>query len=48
VPGDYATRRDIQSHPDAVPLDRLGAWRVNTERTATARQQVADMILRLN
>lgn len=48
VPGDYATRRDIRNHPDAVPLERLGAWRIDTEKTAAARQRVSDMILRLN
>jgi iron(III) transport system substrate-binding protein len=48
VPGDYATRTDIENHKDAVPLDKLGAWRIDTARTAAARQRVADMILRLN
>jgi iron(III) transport system substrate-binding protein len=45
VPGDYAARTDIRNHPDAVPLDRLGAWRINPERTAGARQRVGDFIL---
>jgi iron(III) transport system substrate-binding protein len=48
VPGDYATRTDIANHKDAVPLDKLGAWRINTERTAASRQRVADLILRSN
>lgn len=48
VPGDYAARSDIQNHKDAVPLEKLGAWRVNPVKTAGARQRVSDMILKLN
>ncbi|MDO5090652.1 MAG: substrate-binding domain-containing protein [Cardiobacteriaceae bacterium] len=47
VAGDYATRTDIKPHPDAVPLAELGAWRVNTEKTAAARKAVGDFILTL-
>lgn len=47
VPGDYATRKDIKPHPDAVPFDALGAWPVDAEKTAAARQAVADLILTL-
>jgi iron(III) transport system substrate-binding protein len=48
VPGDYASRTDIENHKDAVPLAKLGAWRVDPVKTAAARQKVADLILRLN
>lgn len=45
VPGDYATRTDIVSHPDAVPLDEFNAWRIDPAATAEIRQDIADMIL---
>ncbi|MDJ0707972.1 MAG: extracellular solute-binding protein [Leptolyngbyaceae cyanobacterium MO_188.B28] len=47
VPGDYATRRDIAPHPDAVPLDGLNAWYVDAAKTAALRQDVADLVLTL-
>ncbi|MDO4776259.1 MAG: extracellular solute-binding protein [Cardiobacteriaceae bacterium] len=47
VAGDYATRKDIKPHPDAVPLAELGAWRVNAEKTAAQRKAVGDFILTL-
>ena len=47
VPGDYATRTDIASHPDAVPLEEFIAWRIDPAATARIRRQVADMILTL-
>lgn len=47
VPGDYATRTDIEPHPDAVPLDQFNAWFVEAERTFEIRQEVADLILTL-
>lgn len=47
VPGDYATRKDIKPHPDAVPLAELGAWRVDAEKTAAQRKAVGDFILTL-
>ena len=47
VPGDYATRTDIVPHPDAVPLSEFAAWRVNPEKTATIRAEVADLVLTL-
>lgn len=47
VPGDYATRRDIVPHPDAVPFAQLRAWRIDPVRSFERRQQVADFILRL-
>jgi iron(III) transport system substrate-binding protein len=45
VAGEYPARTDIAPHPDAVPLAQLGAWRVDSARTAAARKKVADMIL---
>ncbi|MDK3158184.1 ABC transporter substrate-binding protein [Kamptonema cortianum] len=45
VPGDYATRTDIEPHPDAVPLEEFNAWRINPEATFEIRQEVADFIL---
>ncbi|QJR20047.1 extracellular solute-binding protein [Pelagibacterium halotolerans] len=45
VAGDYATRTDIVSHPDAVPLEDFSAWRIDPAATAEIRQDVADMIL---
>ncbi|WMT87525.1 ABC transporter substrate-binding protein [Pelagibacterium sp. 26DY04] len=45
VPGDYATRTDIVSHPDAVPLEDFIAWRIDPTATAEIRQEIADFIL---
>ncbi|WP_295808302.1 extracellular solute-binding protein [uncultured Nitratireductor sp.] len=45
VAGDYATRTDIVSHPDAVPLKDFSAWRIVPAATAEIRQDVADTIL---
>ncbi|EKF20414.1 ABC transporter substrate-binding protein [Nitratireductor pacificus] len=45
VAGDYATRTDIASHPDAVPLAEFKAWRVDPAATAKIRKEIADMIL---
>jgi iron(III) transport system substrate-binding protein len=47
VAGDYATRTDIASHPDAVPLAELTAWRIEPARSAEIRQNVADLVLEL-
>lgn len=45
VAGDYATRSDIAQHPDALPLAKLNAWRIDPAKTAAARKRVADFIL---
>lgn len=45
VAGDYATRTDIVSHPDAVPLEDFTAWRIDPAATAEIRQDIADMVL---
>ncbi len=47
VPGDYAARTDIESHPAAVPLKDLTAWRVDPAATAKLRQNIGDLILQL-
>ncbi|PLP57548.1 iron ABC transporter substrate-binding protein [Mesorhizobium loti] len=47
VPGDYAARTDIESHPDAVPLKDLVSWRVDPAATAKLRQSIGDLILLL-
>ncbi len=47
VAGDYATRSDIASHPDAVPLADFIAWRIDPQATAGIRQEVADLVLSL-
>ena len=47
VAGDYATRKDIVPHPDAVPLKDFKAWRVDAEKTAAVRKEVGDFILTL-
>ena len=47
VPGDYATRLDIEPHPEAIPLDNLNAWFVDATETLSVRQEVADLVLTL-
>jgi iron(III) transport system substrate-binding protein len=47
VPGDYATRRDIRPHPDAIPLEQFRAWRIVPSKSFAARQKVADLLLTL-
>ncbi|MDO4776258.1 MAG: ABC transporter substrate-binding protein [Cardiobacteriaceae bacterium] len=47
VAGDYATRRDIVTHPDAMPLPNLGAWRTDPAKTAKERGKVETFIRKL-
>jgi len=47
VSGDYATRTDIDPHPDAVPFDELNAWLIDPVGTFEIRQDVGDFILSL-
>ncbi|EMS95621.1 extracellular solute-binding protein [Agrobacterium tumefaciens str. Cherry 2E-2-2] len=47
VPGDYATRETIRDNPDSVKLEELEAWTINPEKTAAARNRVADLIITL-
>lgn len=45
VAGDYATRDDIAPHPDALTLEELGAWVIDPQEIAAARDDVGDLIL---
>ncbi|MDO5090653.1 MAG: ABC transporter substrate-binding protein [Cardiobacteriaceae bacterium] len=47
VAGDYATRTDIVTHPDAMPLPNLGAWRTDPATTAKTRGRVEALIREL-
>lgn len=47
VAGDYATRSDIASHPDAVALADFKAWTIDPAETAKIRKDVGDLILTL-
>lgn len=47
VAGDYPTRSDIISHPDAVPLDQFNAWSIDPVATSNLRQDVGDLVLSL-
>lgn len=47
VAGDYVTRTDIPSHPDAVPLEAFNAWRIDPVDTAGIRAEVGDLVLTL-
>ncbi|MFN3615489.1 MAG: ABC transporter substrate-binding protein [Rubrimonas sp.] len=47
VAGDWATRRDITPHPDAIPLAEFNAWIIDPAATAAIRADVADLILTL-
>ncbi len=47
VAGDYVTRTDLPPHPDAVPLDKFNAWRIDPARTATLRADIGDLVLTL-
>ena len=47
VAGDYATRSDIVSHPDAVPLAEFNAWSIDPAATSQIRQDVGDLVLSL-
>jgi len=48
VAGDYPTRSDIETPEDAVSLDELGAWVIDSTATAERRSAVADLILTLD
>lgn len=47
VAGDYATRKDITSHPDAVPLGEFKAWQIDPAKTAEIRKEIGDLVLLL-
>lgn len=45
VAGDYPARTNIKPPADAISIDALNAWRIDPNRTVTARRKVADLIL---
>lgn len=45
VQGDYAARRTIADHPDAVPLEELNLWTMNPAATGAARARILDLII---
>ncbi len=47
VAGDWATRSDIEGHPDAIPLADFKAWRIDPAATAEIRKSVGDLVLQL-
>ncbi|MDN5788727.1 ABC transporter substrate-binding protein [Pseudorhodobacter sp.] len=47
VQGDYAARRTIIDHPDAVPLDKLNLWTMDPAATGAARARILDLIITL-
>lgn len=47
VQGDYAARRTIADHPDAVPFDDLNLWTMDPAETAKARARILDLIIML-
>ncbi|XAT62488.1 ABC transporter substrate-binding protein [Rhodobacteraceae bacterium Araon29] len=47
VQGDYAARRTIEDHPDAVPLSDLNLWTMDPAATGAARARVLDLIIML-
>jgi len=47
VQGDYAARRTIADHPDAVALDDLNLWTVDSAAAGAARGRILDLIIML-
>jgi iron(III) transport system substrate-binding protein len=47
VPGDYATRTDVEPNPDALSLEEVGAWMIDPAEVAERRQEVGDLLLTL-
>lgn len=45
VQGDYAARRTIADHPDAVPLEELNLWTMDPAATGAARSRILDLII---
>lgn len=45
VQGDYAARRTIADHPDAIPLEEVNLWMIDPDATGAARARVLDLIL---
>lgn len=47
VQGDYAARRTIADHPDAVPLEELNLWATDPAATGKARARILDLVIML-
>lgn len=47
VQGDYAARRTIEDHPDAVAFEDVNLWTIDPVRTAQARGRILDLIIML-
>lgn len=47
VQGDYAARRTIADHPDAVALEDLNLWTVDSAAAGAARGRILDLIITL-
>lgn len=47
VQGDYAARRTIVDHPDAVPLEDLNLWTIDPAATGAMRSRILDLIIML-
>jgi iron(III) transport system substrate-binding protein len=47
VQGDYAARRTIADHPDAVSLENLNLWTMDPAATGAARSRILDLIIML-
>ncbi|WP_323006675.1 ABC transporter substrate-binding protein [Pseudorhodobacter sp.] len=47
VQGDYAARRTIADHPDAVPLEKVNLWTMDPTATGAARSRILDLIIML-
>lgn len=47
VQGDYAARRTIEDHPDAIPFDDLNLWLIDPAKTGAARQRILDLVITL-
>jgi len=47
VQGDYATRRTIANHPNAIPFDELNLWIMDSERTGRTSQRILDLVIML-
>lgn len=47
VQGDYAARRTIADHPNAVPLEELNLWRMNPAATGARRARILDLVIML-
>lgn len=47
VQGDYAARRTIADHPDAIAFEDLNLWLIDPNRTGQMRQRILDLVITL-